>query len=77
MTIDDVCKKITDKYPNRRPARYSQDGNTWYVFTENTANKGKHFPTLIENGWFAVTDSGVMPTTPLDMPKNLKFKRTR
>ena len=75
MTVNDVIKMITDTYPGCKPARYAQDGDTWYVFTENTVNHGRHLNTLIENGWFVVTTDGVLPTTPLDMPKGLKFKR--
>ncbi len=74
MTINEVCNMVTEKYPGRKPARYAQDDVTWYVYTENIVNNGKHLNTLIENGWFAVTDAGVMPTTPLDMPNGLKFK---
>nr|MBQ4454142.1 hypothetical protein [Clostridia bacterium] len=75
MNINDVIKAISDTYPNRKPARYAQDGDSWYVFTENTVNNGKHLNTLIENSWFVVTTDGVLPTTPLDMPKGLHFKR--
>lgn len=75
MTIFEVINILHTKYPTRVPVRYAQDGDTWYVFTENTVNHGKHLNTLVENGWFVVTTDGVLPTTPLDMPKGLHFKR--
>ena len=75
MTLNEATKILMDKYPGRIPVRYAQNGDTWYFFTENTVNNGRHLKTLIENGYFTVTETGVFPVTPLDFPMYIKFKR--
>ncbi len=72
MTIEDVVKIFNDKVPYRRPVKYARQGDTWYLYTENTANGGRHLP-VIENGWYSVTDEKVLPVTPLDMPVNIQM----
>lgn len=75
MTLDEAIAALNAKYPNRVPARYAQNDNTWYLYTENTVNNGRHLAALIENGWFAVTEADVRPVTPLDFPNGLKCRK--
>lgn len=71
--IQEVVEVFKKVHPYRKPVKYARVGDTWYIFSENTANGGKNLPTLIENGWFYVQGSKVLPTTPLDMPKDISM----
>lgn len=73
MTIEEVSEVFKKKQPYRRPVKYARAGDTWYIYSENTANGGKHLSTLIENCYFSVDGERVLPTTPLDMPRDLSF----
>ena len=72
MTINEVVEKFTDKVPFRRPVKYARVGDTWYLYTENMLNGGRNLD-VIENNYYSVENGKVLPTLPVDMPRNVSF----